>query len=77
VKEYKKQLRDEMQVERLEKDIATIKAATRSAFKKAANEAGGIYSHSLAQLSSFFFDRWLFKENRFNSWKDRRVFYGV
>jgi hypothetical protein len=80
VREFKKNLREEMGVSRLEKDISRIKSSTRTVFKKAAQEAGGIYAHALLNVNeqTYYLDKWLFKEKMFlSSWKTRRVFYDV
>lgn len=78
IKQFKEDLRKELGVDRLEKDINTIKKQTRAIFRQSVRESGSIYQHALANLTSWDIDKYLFgTRERWSSWRNRRVFYGV
>lgn len=75
LKKFKEELRNELEIPKLLKDIAKIRTQTRKNFMKIAKEEGGIYLTTAESMRPWELDKWLFKEQRYSDWKMRRVFY--
>jgi hypothetical protein len=66
VREYKNQLRKDMKVDVLVKDVKRCRTVALRYVKKEAIKNGTIYGAAIAQLSPWNIDRWLFGFHRWN-----------